>query len=168
MTPLPAALDPDAELAAWRIDAQRFAATWDSGTGAEQLGGRWNPKGVKAVYCSLDPSTCLVESAVHRGFKVLDSSPHVLTRLVVTQPSALRVVMPDEIPNPAWLAGGIPSAHQQAWGASLLAAHGLILVPSAVSRHSWNLILEPVIAREFYALVSQERLSVDTRFNPAA
>ncbi|MBC7990490.1 MAG: RES domain-containing protein, partial [Luteimonas sp.] len=85
MTPLPAKLDAGAPLVAWRIDARRHATSWDSGIGAEALGGRWNPKGVKAVYCSVDPSTCLVETAVHRGFKVLDSQPHVLTSLEITE-----------------------------------------------------------------------------------
>lgn len=94
MTPLPAALDAAATLVAWRIDAQRYAESWDSGVGAEALGGRWNPKGVKAVYCSIDPSTCLVETAVHRGFAVLDTHPHILTSLEVPDTTGVRVVMP--------------------------------------------------------------------------
>jgi len=166
MTPLPAALDAASPLVAWRIDAQRYAASWDSGMGAEALGGRWNPKGVKAVYCSIDPSTCLVETAVHRGFKVLDTNPHILTSFEVPNVASVRVVMPDEIPNPAWLSGGTPSRNQQNWGASLLGEHGIVLFPSAVSKRSWNLVFEPVLARDRYHLRSQERLSVDTRLNP--
>jgi RES domain-containing protein len=166
MTPLPAALDAAAPLVAWRLDAQRFATVWDSGVGAERLGGRWNPKGVKAVYCSIDPSTCVMESAVHRGFKVLDTHPHVLTSFQINEAATVRVVMPDEIPNPAWLSGGTPSGHQQQWGADLLDKHGFVLFPSAVSKRSWNLVFEPGLASGKYTLRSQERLSVDTRLNP--
>ena len=56
MTPLPIALG-GAELIAWRLDQAAYAPTWDSGEGAYRVGGRWNSKGVRAVYCSIDPST---------------------------------------------------------------------------------------------------------------
>ncbi|MEA2728512.1 MAG: hypothetical protein QOF70_2987, partial [Acetobacteraceae bacterium] len=58
---------------AWRLDQQGFAATWDSGEGAYRLGGRWNTKGVRAVYCSVDPATAILEVAVHKGFRALDT-----------------------------------------------------------------------------------------------
>jgi RES domain-containing protein len=74
--------------------------------------------------------------------------------------------MPGDIPNPAWLHGGTPSANQQAFGATLLAAHAFVLFPSAVSKLSWNLVFEPGAARGKYRLRSQERLVVDTRLNP--
>uniref|UniRef100_UPI003F94965A RES family NAD+ phosphorylase n=1 Tax=Rhodoblastus sp. TaxID=1962975 RepID=UPI003F94965A len=78
MTPLPAGLG-GSELVAWRLDRSSFAATWDSGAGAYLEGGRWNGKGVRAVYCSIDPATAILEVAVHTGFEALDSVPHVLT-----------------------------------------------------------------------------------------
>jgi RES domain-containing protein len=168
MTPLPAALDAAAPLVAWRIDALRYAESWDSGIGAQAVGGRWNPKGVRAVYCSIDPSTCLVETAVHRGFEVLDAHPHVLTSIEITEAENVHVVTPDDVPNPAWLSGGMPSRNQQRWGANLLAAYGIVMIPSAVSKQSWNLVFEPDAARERYRLRLQIRLSVDTRLNRPA
>ena len=175
MAPLPAALagvgDKPQPLLVWRIDAEAYAATWDSGLGAERFGGRWNPKGQRAVYCSLDPATCLVEAAVHRGFDVLDTRPHVLSCVQVdplspADPGA-RVVEPDELPNPAWLHGGTPSAGQQRFGAELLAAHGVVVLPSAVSKCSWNLVFSPDVAAGRIRLLHQRRLVVDTRLNPA-
>ena len=186
MAALPAALLPPGvaarHLLAWRIDAERFAPQWDSGIGAELYGGRWNPKGQRAVYCSLDPATCLVEAAVHRGFAVLDTQPHVLSCVQITLDSlpagttaagptattTLRVVQPDELPNPAWLHGGTPSAGQQQFGAGLLLAHGIVLLPSAVSKCSWNLVLAPAPAAGRYRLLHQQRLVVDTRLHPPA
>ena len=172
MAPLPAALAGSGALpllVAWRLDAERFAPQWDSGHGAERYGGRWNPKGLRAVYCSLDPATCIVESAVHRGFDVLDTQPHVLSCLLIEPAAALavRVVQPDELPNPAWLHGGVPSAGQQRFGADLLAAHGIVVWPSAVSKCSWNLVLCPEAVTGRYRLQHQQRLVVDTRLNPA-
>ena len=166
MTPLPAAIDPAtaAELVVWRLDDARHADTWDSGIGAAQVGGRWNPKGLRAVYCSIDPATCLVEAAVHRGFEVLDTRPHVLTSLTIA--ATVFVVRPEELPNPAWLHAGIPSAGQQRWGAALLLRHGFVVLPSAVSKLSWNLVFTPLAASGQYTLRSRSRLALDTRLNP--
>ncbi len=166
MTPLPGALARDASVVAWRIDAARQAAEWDSGAGAEQYGGRWNPKGVKVVYASFDPSTTLVESAVHRGFRVLDTSPFTLTSFLLLRSRDVKIVWPAEIPNPAWLEPGIPSAGQQQWGAELLEAHPFVALPSVVSRASWNVMFRPDLADGRYALNAQERLAIDTRLNP--
>ncbi|MEO6743787.1 MAG: RES domain-containing protein [Caldimonas sp.] len=166
MTPLPAALAPAGPLVAWRLDAAVFAATWDSGIGAELFSGRWNPKGLKVVYASFDPSTTILESAVHKGFDVLDTVPHVLTSLEITDPSGIKVVMPADVPNPAWLHNGIASAGQQAWGAALLAATPFVVFPSVVSKCSWNIVFRPDLAAGKYALRHQDRLVLDTRLNP--
>ncbi len=96
---------------------------------------------------------------------MLDTHPHVITSVEITEVKSVHVVMPDDIPNPAWLSGGMPSYHQQRWGANLLGAHGIVLFPSAVSKLSWNLVFEPIAARDRYRLRLQTRLSVDTRLN---
>ena len=175
MAPLPAALAgsvPARPLLAWRIDADEYAATWHSGIGAERFGGRWNPKGQRAVYCSLDPATCLVEAAVHRGFAVLDTRAHVLSCLQIDplpdgQPG-VQVVPPEALPNPAWLHGGTPSAGQQRFGSGWLATPGVLVIASAVSRHSWSLVFSPEAAGARVRLLQQQRLVIDTRLNPAA
>lgn len=53
---------------AWRLDQSKYAATWDSGEGAFLVGGRWNSRGVRAVYCAIDPATAILEVAVQRDF----------------------------------------------------------------------------------------------------
>jgi RES domain-containing protein len=165
VTPLPGALG-DGAINAWRIDRAAFAATWDSGEGAFQVGGRWNSRGVRAVYCSIDPATAILEVAVHKGFRLLDSQPHVLTRCVITNPAAIHIVQPEDIPNPNWLTPGVPGAGQQQFGDALLLAHPFVLVPSSVSRHSWNLIFIAAHAAGGYSDIRQERLAIDTRLNP--
>ena len=168
MTPLPAVLGPPPipPLIAWRLDADAHAPSWDSGIGAELWGGRWNPKGVKAVYCSLDPATTILESAVHKGFDVLDTQAFVLTSMQITDTSDVKVIEPNDVPNPAWLHNGIPSAGQQAWGANWLVLHPFVIFPSVVSKLSWNIVFRPGHAAGKYILIDQGRLVLDTRLNP--
>jgi len=165
LTPLPPPLG-GSELVAWRLDQAKFSAAWNSGEGAYRVGGRWNGKGVRAVYCSIDPATAILEVAVHKGFKALDTIPHVLTAMTVTQPSSVHVVDPASVPNPNWLRPGIPSAGQQAFGDALLARHKFVLIPSAVSTHSWNLIFVGATAAGAYALRAQQPFALDTRLHP--
>jgi len=165
VTPLPGPLG-DGSLVAWRIDQAAYAPTWASGEGAFQVGGRWNSRGVRAVYCSIDPATAILEVAVHKGFRLLDAQPHVLTRFSIKRHDTVRVVTPDEIPNPNWLTPGAPSAGQQAFGDALLRDNAFVLIPSSVSRHSWNVIFIAARAEGGYGDIRQERLAIDTRLNP--
>ncbi len=151
---------------AWRLDEAAFAATWDSGEGAYRAGGRWNSKGLRAVYCSTDPATAILEVAVHKGFKALDTVAHVLTAALIGEPASAYVVDSASVPNPNWLRPGMPSAGQQAFGDALLAQHRVVLIPSAVSTHSWNLIFAGATAARAYALRSQEPFALDTRLHP--
>lgn len=119
---------------------------------------------MRAVYCSIDPATAILEVAVHKGFKALDIVPHMLTALAVT--ASFHVVEPASIPNPNWLRPGIPSAGQQAFGDALLAAYHFVLLPSVISTHSWNLVFTHGGKPGGYALHSQERFALDTRLHP--
>ena len=150
----------------WRLDQRRFAPTWDSGEGAFRAGGRWSPAGIRAVYCALDPATAILEVAVHRGFQVLDTLPHTLTSARINDPRDIFVVDPASVPDANWLRPGTPGAGQQAFGARLLAAHAFVLMPSAVSTHSWNLLINRLRATGAYTLLSQEPFALDTRLHP--
>jgi hypothetical protein len=41
----------------------------------------------------------------------------------------------------------------------LLAQQGIVVFPSAVPRHNWNLVFEPQVARVRYVLKAQERFA---------
>lgn len=125
--------------------------------------------GRRAVYCSLDPPTTILELAVHSGFPHLDIVPHVLTKLAILKSvdlAKVRVVMPGDMPNPNWLRPGMASAGQQAFGDDLLAAHPFILLPSVITNCSWNLIFDPAAAAGLYSTVGQADFGLDTRLNP--
>jgi len=162
MTPLPPALGGAGDLVVWRLDRARHAPTWASGEGAYLAGGRWNGKGVRGVYCSIDPATAVLEVAVHKGFDVLDTEPHVLTEILIKDLTGARIVQPNDVPNPNWLRPGIVSRGQQQFGDGLLAAHPIVVLPSVVSANSWNLILTPAAAGRCQIL-SQEPFALDTR-----
>nr|WP_306268339.1 RES domain-containing protein [Pararhizobium sp. IMCC3301] len=165
MTPLPPPLGTG-ELRFWRLDAQRHAATWQSGEGSFRVGGRWNSSGVRTIYASLDPATAVLEVAVHKGFNVLDTQPHILICGRINDPALITVVTPDDIPNPNWLTPGTPNTNQQLYGDELLKEHRFVLIPSAVSRHSWNLIFNADKTVTDYDDVWQERFALDPRLQP--
>lgn len=168
MTPLPGALDPKAELRAWNICRSEYADTWASGEGAFLVGGRWNSRGTRVIYCGVDPATCILEVAVHKGFGALDTVPHKLVSFEVTDLSKVHVVRPGDVPNSNWLVPGTPSAGQQHFGDVLLASHPFVLIPSTVSSNSWNLLVNAITAAAFINSVSIAPLALDTRLHPPA
>ena len=165
MNSLPGALGAG-DVHGWRLDEYRFKDSWDSGEGAFLLGGRWNSPGIRAVYCSVDPATSILEVAVHKTFPVLDTIPHVLTCVRVHDPLLIRVVNSSDVPNPNWLRPGIPGAGQQQFGDSMLAGNVFVLIPSAVSTHSWNLLFDATRAKGAYTMELQEQFALDTRLHP--
>jgi len=170
VTPLPACLVPGCippypPLIAWRIDKKKYERTWDSGEGSRLIGGRWNSAGRRIVYCSIDPATTILELAVHHGFDVLDTVPHVLTWLRVADPARVFIVQPGAVPNRNWLHPCHPSAGQQAFGDRLLAEHSFVVIPSAAAAHSWNLMFDSDVAAGQYAMVAQEPFALDPRLN---
>lgn len=154
MTPLPPPLGTG-KVIFWRLDAARFAHSWASGEGSFRVGGRWNGRGQRVVYASLDPSTGILEVAVHKGFRVLDTVSHTLTRARLIDPGRVHVVRPEEVRSPHWLHPGQPSAGQREFGAALLAWHDFVVLPSAVSTFSWHLLFDPSQAEGLYDEVEQ-------------
>jgi len=151
---------------AWRLDLQPCGSTWDRGIGSAEVGGRWNPVGYPVVYCSADPATAILEVAVHKGFGVLDTVPHVLTRARVFEVAEVHVVMPEDVPNAGWLRPGSPSRGQQTFGRELLDQHLFVVIPSTITGESWNLLFNPARAAGRYQLENQTRFALDTRLNP--
>lgn len=152
----------------WRLDLQSHGSVWDRGVGSAKAGGRWNPVGFPVVYCSADPATALLEVAVHKGFAVIDTVRHVLTRARILDVADVHVVTPEDVPNGAWLRPGSPSRGQQAFGRALLEQHVFVVIPSTVTQESWNLLFNPTRAAGRYELETQKRFALDTRLNPPA
>lgn len=165
MMPLPWVAAPPR---AWRLDLQAHRSTWDRGIGSADVGGRWNPVGYPVVYCSADPATAILEVAVHKGFAALDTVRHVLTRARILEVTDVHVVMPEDVPNAGWLRPGSPSGGQQAFGRALLEEHLFVVIPSTVTRETWNLLFNPTRAAGRYEVETQTRFALDTRLSPPA
>lgn len=166
MTPLPPALAGAkalADITVWRLDAAKYASTWNTGEGAFQVGGRWSSPGHRVLYAALDPATAILEVAVHKGFDALDAVAHQLLCIRVTQPDKVHVLDTTTIPNANWLRPGAVSSNQQKFGDALLAAHPMVLVPSVVSTHSWNLLIDVTAAAGMFELATAEDFALDTR-----
>jgi RES domain-containing protein len=161
LTPLPAALG-SSSFVAWRLEREKYLSTWDAAEGAFQVGGRWSSKGRRVIYASLDPATTILEVAVHKGFDVLDTVPHRLLEVEIDA-APVYVVQKSAIPNPNWLQSGTVSPNQQAFGDALLSEHPLVLIPSVVSGHSWNLLIDTATATGTFRLRNDERFALDTR-----
>lgn len=160
-------LSLSAPVRVWRLDDARYATSCDTGIGAFIVGGRWNPKGVHAVYCSLDPATAILEVAVHKGFAAIDMVPHVLSAFEIPDFRGVHVVHPSDVPDPTWLLPGMPYTRQQEFGSHLLQTHTFVAIPSTVSKHSWNLVFDANLAAGQFRRVLQESFALDTRLNPA-
>ena len=162
MTPLPAL---PGDLVVWRLERTIYVSTWEQAEGAFRVGGRWSPAGKRVIYTSLDPATTILEVAVHKGFDVLDAVPHSLLQLTLDSAGA-HVVDPADVPNPNWLRPGTVSASQQAFGAALLDRHPLVLIPSVVSTHSWNVLVETASLSTRLKSSSHDRFALDQRLTP--
>lgn len=161
MTPLPDSLGASV-LVAWRLERGKHFPTWTTAEGAFLVGGRWSSPGQRVIYAALDPATAILEVAVHKGFSVLDTVPHRLLSINIAA-APVEVVRPSDVPNPHWLNPGAVSPNQQKFGDTVLASHPLVLVPSVVSKHSWNLLINTTTAQTTFGLRSDERFALDTR-----
>ena len=156
-----------ARLVTWRLETSRHFATWQTAEGAFLFGGRWSSPNRRVLYTSLDPSTAILEVAVHKGLRTLDAVAHTLVQIEVVRPKRVFKLDPTDVPNVNWLRPGTVSKDQQLFGDALLKAHALVMIPSVVSTHSWNLLIDVDAAAGQFKLVTSEAFALDPRLNPA-
>jgi RES domain-containing protein len=167
LTPLPS-LAAGANWTVWRLETAKYAHEWHKAEGAFRFGGRWNSAGTRVLYASLDPATTILEAAVHKGFNALDAVPHALLGISIADAGGAHVVRPEDVPNPNWLRPGAVSTNQQAFADALLARHAIVLIPSVVSAHSWNVLIDAVALAGRLTKIVEERFALDPRLTPGA
>ncbi len=118
----------------WRIARAAHAADASrmlSGMGAALMGGRWNPIGMRAVYCSETSSLAMLEMLVH-------------TQDVSTAPAF--GILQATIPNDAVVEpdGLYDVTDRQKAGASVLKEHLAFAVPSVVNPLERNVVINPL------------------------
>ena len=168
MTSLPVAVAEGGNLLCWRLEREFYFSEWHLGEGSYRVGGRFSSNGRRIIYTSLDPSTAILEVAVHKGFYALDISPHVLMSISIPiSPTTAIVVMPSDVSNPNWLRPSKLSPNQQKFGDQQLDKTGILIIPSVVSGHSWNCLIDAARFPELKSyLLSDERFALDTRLVP--
>jgi RES domain-containing protein len=155
---------------AFRSVAPHHARVEDllSGAGAARHGGRWNPPGIAAVYCSLTAAGALDEVVAYvelRGLAIVDAMPRVfvglrirLRRIVDLCDGRTRQrirVSRQRMLTAAWR-DAADEPVTQAIGRAVfdLGLEGL-LVPSAASRRGSNIVIFPTNLRSTSSLVTE-------------
>lgn len=114
----------------WRIAKAEYAQTTQqmlSGDGAARFGGRWNPKGTPAVYCSENSSLAALE---------------VLANLVHRSAFPAHRILDLDVPDRA-IAFADPTASPRRTGAELLRENLALSAPSAVNPLECNVVINP-------------------------
>lgn len=125
----------------WRITQPKHALD-RLGGGAAQFGGRWNPIGRPAIYCSTSIALCALEKLVHVDAGPLP--PFVLVALDIPDAGNLFAPAMSDLPQ-GW--DEMPaSASAQALGAAWLAGGAELgmRVPSAIVFEEANMVLNPL------------------------
>jgi len=125
----------------WRLSPAYHADKALSGEGSYRRGGRWNPPGIRMVYCADSRSLALVEVLANlRRPAFLQSQPWVMIQVGV--PDEL-VERPARVPD-TWRDTPY-TADTQAFGAEWVQAQRSVAlrVPSAVVPGEFNYLLNP-------------------------
>ncbi|MBO6939836.1 MAG: RES domain-containing protein [Deltaproteobacteria bacterium] len=121
---------------AWRLCRRRYAAL--DGEGARLVGGRWNPRGVAAVYLAESISLAALECLVH--FQPATAPTDYVAIRVTFDASLLET--PARLPK-TWRDD--PPSASQSFGAKWLAEArtAVLAVPSVVVPLEKNFVLNP-------------------------
>lgn len=123
-----------------------------SGSGAKEHGGRWNPKGKPAMYCSEHISLCMLENMVYMTNDII-KRPFCLIQLDIPDEfiqeinhQALKKSWYEDIDYTRWL------------GAQFLNQDGFILkVPSAIVHEEFNFMINTQHERMKEVKIIQQR-----------
>lgn len=128
-------------LIVWRVSPAYHADKAMSGDGSYRRGGRWNPPGIRVVYCADSRALALVEVLANvRRPALLGTQPWVVMRVDV--PADL-VERPGRVPE-SWRETPYPTA-TQAFGAEWVQSQRSVAlrVPSVVVPGEFNYLLNP-------------------------
>jgi RES domain-containing protein len=115
----------------WRITDARYLATAFTGDGAAVNGGRWNSRGTKVVYTSMNLSTAILEVLVHVD---PSNAPTTLVKIPLDVPDTLgHDALPISSLPPDWTRYPASPALAQLGDASIAqGTTAMLFVPSVV------------------------------------
>lgn len=129
---------------AFRIVRAAFERELWSGVGGLHVDGRWHSRGRRIVYTSQSLSLAQLEVLVHITDRQ-QMPPLVYSTVVISDGVRVGSVEPEDLPA-AWRQFSPYSATTQLIGTRWLteAKSAVLKVPSAISEHEWNYLLNPV------------------------
>lgn len=147
----------------YRVAKAKYAEDL-SGRGAQRFGGRWNSKGVPALYTSQHRSLCILELLVHTSVEVI---PEDIMLLEISLPEDLpfTIINLNQLPE-AWNHFPFDDFTRQ-MGDEMLNQHEVagLQVPSAVVEQEYNFVINPMYESIQHAEITELRpLALDERF----
>lgn len=134
-----------------------------SGKGSEMSGGRWNSKGIAALYTSCSRALCTVEIVVHIPAGIIPKD-YEMVAIEFPDDAVVKIIQPKDLPN-TWNNNPITTHTQRIGNAFLSEQKALVLkVPSAIVKDEWNYIINPR-HKDFHKIkiVNTEPFAFDTR-----
>jgi RES domain-containing protein len=134
------------------------------GRGGLRAGGRWHTKGRAVVYCAEEPTGALLEALVHIEVESLQDLPktYQLLRIAFPRNVAVEEVALAALPSDWKRRTLLTRSIGDAWLTARRSA--ALRVPSAISPHAHNVLLNPRLLGETrIRVVSRSRYPFDTR-----
>ncbi len=132
-------------ISGWRIASPKFSSTPEemmSGEGAYLFGGRWNSKGVRAVYLGTSLAQASIELLVHLGRADVLST--CVKMEVLFDDTLIQHIALDDLPED-WAEPSMASSVQKVGDAWIGDQSSLILqVPSAAIPGEYNFLFNPI------------------------
>ena|SRR5665213_2106372 len=114
-----------------------------SGRGAELNGGRWNGKGLPALYTSSSRALCTIEIVVHVPAGIIPKDYYLIS-IYIPDNAPINTINIKDLPA-SWNSNPISVSTQRIGNAFLSEQKELVLkVPSAIIKDEWNFIINPV------------------------
>jgi len=129
----------------YRIANAKYKATTLSGIGAEKVGGRWNEKGARAVYCSENISLALLEYYVHS--MNIANLPKALLIAKISFPDSFKI---EELKTLSKLWNQYPYSSKTTKVFTDMAANRnffALKVPSTIVGLEYNYVLNPLFKK---------------------
>ncbi len=113
-----------------------------TGVGAKLAGGRWNPKGLPALYTASNSSLAILETLVHVDFDLLPLDLFI-AEIKIPDTNSIQVIKKEDLPK-NWSTYPSPDILKQIGKNWIVKNEFLILkVPSSVNQNEFNFIINP-------------------------
>jgi RES domain-containing protein len=125
----------------YRLCRQQYANDL-SGHGAELSGGRWNSKGIAALYTSSSRALCAIEIIVHVPAGIVPQDYYIVT-IALPDDAAIKTLSIKDLPD-NWNRNPISAFSQRTGNTFFAEQKALVLkAPSAIIKDEWNYIINP-------------------------